>query len=128
MKVKVKAKIYPSEDSEKVVEAVNNLFPSIDFEILGDFVKGESDELESLEDFRNRLGLHAIRDSARRELKKGKKEDSVHFYLNKQSATVDRVNFSNGDTPLGPIEVVVETKNPDDFIDYLAPGKKERNK
>lgn len=126
MKIKVKAKINPSEDPDKVAKAVNNLFPSLEFDVEDDRIKGESDKLESLEDFKNKLGLQAIRDSARREFKKNKEESRIHFLLNKQAAFVDNISFSNINTPLDPIEVQIKADNIDDLINYLAPGKKER--
>ncbi len=54
MRVKVEVKIHPSEDAEKVLEAINNLFPTLDLELEDDKVVGESDKLESLENFKNK--------------------------------------------------------------------------
>lgn len=121
MRLLVKTEINPSEDPEKVVESVENIFPQVDLEISKDRVKGESEDLESLDNLKNLLGLQAIRNSARRELKKGKSSESIRFSLNKQAATVKKVSFSKGDTPLGAIDVKIEYDRPDDLIDYLAP-------
>ncbi|KXB05263.1 hypothetical protein AKJ49_01185 [candidate division MSBL1 archaeon SCGC-AAA382A03] len=127
MEIKVKTKIHPSEDVEKVIESVENIFPSIDFNIDDDFLKGKSEELKSLENFRNKLGLQAIRDSARRELKKGSSRNKIRFSLNKQAAMVDKISFSHGETPLGPIRVSIESEDPEELINYLAPSKKEKS-
>ncbi len=126
MRVKVEVKIHPSEDAEKVLEAINNLFPTLDLELEDDKVVGESDKLESLENFKNKLGIQAIRDSARRELKKGRRKNSIDFCLNRQAATVDKVSFSGEDTPLGPIRVSITSQRMDDLIDFLAPPKDQR--
>lgn len=126
MRVEVRAELQPSEDPDKVAEAVNNIFPSLELEITEDFIIGETTDLESLENFKNKLGLQAIRDSARSEMMKGKEGNSVHFLLNKQAATVDKISFSDGNTPLGTIKVSIEAEEIDDLIDYLAPGKRER--
>lgn len=126
MRVKVEAKIHSSEDTEKVLEAINSLFPTLDLELENGKVVGESEKLESLENFKNKLGLQAIRDSARRELKKGRSENSLTFHLNRQAATVDKVSFSGGDAPLGPIKVSITSQRIEDLIDFLAPSKDKR--
>lgn len=126
MRFEVEADIEPSEDPKKVLEAVENIFPDLDFDISEDRVKGSSSNLGDLENFKNKLGLQAIRDSARSELERARSENSVSFFLNKQAATVDKVNFSDGETPLGPIKVRLESGDIDGLIRYLAPRKKER--
>lgn len=126
MIIRVKAKINPSEDPEKVENAIKNIFPSIDIETTESYVKGKSKGLKPLENLRNKLGLQAIRDTARKRLQKGKSEDSLNFYLNKQAATVDKVSFSDGETPLGSIEVSIKSKKSNKLVDYLAPSKDER--
>jgi hypothetical protein len=126
MKVEVKASIYPSEDPDKVLEAVENIFPEIDFDLKEDFVEGSSSDLSSLERFKNLLGIQAIRDSARRVIRNGRGEGKIKFYLNKQVATVSKINFSEGETPLGPIEVTIEAENVERMTDFIAPKKEQR--
>ncbi len=126
MRIKVKAKIRPSEDSGKVREAVESIFPKLDIKISDYRLIGKSTNFEALETFKNKLGLQAIRDSARREFKKSKEGNSLHFNLNRQAATVDRISFSGQDTPLGPIKVMIEAEEIDEIINYLAPGKGQR--
>lgn len=126
MRIKVEAKIHPSEDPEKVREAVETLFPELEIKISDDYLIGKSKDFEALKTFKNKLGLQAIRDSARREFKKSKEGDSLRFFLNRQAATVHKISFSGQDTPLGPIEVFIESEDIDDIIDFLAPGKEKR--
>lgn len=126
MRVEARAEIYPSENPEKVASAVKNIFPDLTLEIEDERIKGDSNDPEVLENLKNKLGLQAIRDSARRELRNSRKEKSLQFSLNKQAATVGKISFSKGNTPLGPIKVKIESDNLDDLIDYLAPSKKKR--
>lgn len=126
MRIKIKARLHPSEDPDKVAEAINNLFPLVDLKVTDKFLTGESTDLASLRDFKNKLGLQAIRDTARGMLKKGRKENLVRFSLNKQAATVGKISFSDDDTPLGPIEVSIEAEEVGELIDHIAPGKEER--
>ncbi len=126
MRIEVKAKIRPSEDSGEVREAVESLFPELDFQIKDELLMGKSEEFTALEKFKNKLGLQAIRDSARREFKKRKKGNKIKFFLNRQAATVHKISFSGKDTPLGPVEVLIESEDIGEVIDYLAPGREER--
>ncbi len=126
MKVEVEADIYPSEDPDKVLDAVKNIFPEINFNLTSDSVRGGSSDLSSFERFRNLLGIQSIRDSARRVIKSGCGDGEIKLYLNKQVATVSKVNFSDDETLLGPIEVTIKTDNTEDLIDFLAPAKEKR--
>lgn len=126
MKIEVNAKIHPSEDPDKVTEAVENIFPEINLSVEENQVKGKSTNKNSLEKLKNKIGLQAIRDTARKELEKNREKKSIRFSLNKQVATVDKVNFSTGETPLGSIEVRIEARDIEGLIDYLAPKKEER--
>ncbi|KXB06071.1 hypothetical protein AKJ53_01395 [candidate division MSBL1 archaeon SCGC-AAA382F02] len=126
MKIEVKAKIHPSEDPDKVTESVKNIFPEIDLSVKENQVKGKSTNKNSLEKLKNKIGLQAIRDTARKELEKNRENQSIQFSLNKQVATVDKVNFSTGETPLGSIEVRIEAKDIEELIDYLVSKKEER--
>jgi predicted RNA binding protein with dsRBD fold (UPF0201 family) len=53
----------------------------------------------------------------------------IVFFLNKQAAYAGHVSFSapEGESPLGPIQVILETENPEQLIDWLA-GKPEERK
>lgn len=126
MRVKVEAKIHPSEDTEKVLEAIKSFFPTLDLELKDEKVVGTSEKLESLENFKNKLGLQAIRDSARRELRKERSENSIKFCLNRQAAVVGKVSFSGEDTPLGPIKVSIHSQRIEDLVDFLVPSKDKR--
>jgi predicted RNA binding protein with dsRBD fold (UPF0201 family) len=52
------------------------------------------------------------------------------FYLNKQAAYAGHVSFSapEGESPLGPIQVIVETENPEQLVDWLAGQREVRRK
>lgn len=124
MKIKVRAKVHPTEDLGKLEEAIKSIFPKLEFSQTGDYLEGESDNPEVLEHLKNQLGLQAIRDSARKALRSGR-EDLIHFKINRQAATVNKISFTEGETPLGPIEVEIRSEEPDLVIDYLAPQTRE---
>lgn len=121
MKINVRAKIHPTEDPIKLEEALKNIFPEIDISKVDDYLKGKSNDPKSLEHLKNKLGLQAIRSSARKVLYSGVKGDYINFKINRQAATVNKVSFTGEETPLGPIEIKIKSKNTDLVIDYLAP-------
>ncbi|MFQ6051175.1 MAG: RNA-binding domain-containing protein [Candidatus Hydrothermarchaeota archaeon] len=125
MRVRVSAKIYPSEDIEKVKKAVKNLFPTINLEILEKekLLVGEGDK-EAINHFRYLLHKEKILDAARKVIKSATKRegDLYHsqFDVNKQVAFVGKISFSTeGESPLGPITIEITSK--EEFIDWLAP-------
>ncbi|KXB03354.1 hypothetical protein AKJ47_02435 [candidate division MSBL1 archaeon SCGC-AAA261G05] len=125
MKIKVRAKVHPTEDLGKLEEAIKNIFPKLKLSQTEDYLEGESTNPEVLEHLKNQLGLQAIRDSARKALRSGREDNLIHFKINRQAATVSKVSFTEGETPLGPIEVEIQSKEPDLVTDYLTPRTRE---
>jgi hypothetical protein len=56
---------------------------------------------------------------------RNRKEGQVEFMLNKQAAWVGKVNFTGGESPLGPIEVTINARDIERMIDWLAPPTKD---
>ena len=83
----------------------------------------------SLEKFRMILQRDRIRAAARSLLRRSVEGNRIVFFLNKQAAYAGHVSFSapEGESPLGPIQVIVETENLEELIDWLA-GKPEERK
>jgi len=123
--LRVETEVKPSEDRKKVEKALKQIFPTLELRFSEGFLAGESSEPESLERLRKQLQSQAIRDSARKVLRAGRSGNSIRFMLNKQAASVGRVSFTNGESPLGPIVVTITGQNPDLIIDYLAPRTRE---
>jgi predicted RNA binding protein with dsRBD fold (UPF0201 family) len=119
--VKVSAPVKPTEVTERVVEAVNELFPNADVETHGDRVVAEAHDAETL---REQLYEQRIVDTARKEFHRNKTTEGFSFDLKKQAAVVGKVNFSVGSPDeLGDVHVEVNVHEPDveSFIGYLAP-------
>ena len=125
--VRVETEINPTEAEEKVKKAVANLFgntptqikPSYKGSILTVEVKGQ----EALVKLRNLLRMDRVRDAARKVLYGGLRGKTISFCLNKQVAFAGHVSFSEevAESPLGPIKVMIESENPRQLIDWLAP-------
>jgi uncharacterized protein len=69
-----------------------------------------------------------IRAAARSVLRRSVDGNRIVFFLNKQAAHAGHVSFSapEGESPLGPIQVTVETENPEKLIDWLTGKPEER--
>jgi len=126
-RVAVEAEVRPSENKDKVLQAMLNFF---DFERISEekvgislVIIGESSTLRSLIKFHRALREEKILDSARKYLYKGINGNSISFMLHKQAAAVGRISFvdSENESPLGPIKVRIEYKDPQAVIDWLTP-------
>jgi hypothetical protein len=73
----------------------------------------------SLAAFHRLLREQRILDTARSVMLQGVVGDAVQFRLNKQAATVGRINFPPEEEPLGSIHV--EIRGAASLIDWLAP-------
>ena len=125
MKLRVEAEIRPTEDQTKVEAAVKKIFPTLQLSTAGNFLVGESTEVGVLDRLHQLLRLQMILDSARSVMQRGRHGNAVRFMLNKQVATVGKVSFTDGESPLGPIVVMLEAPDIERLIDYLAPRTRE---
>jgi predicted RNA binding protein with dsRBD fold (UPF0201 family) len=127
VKVLVEAEINPTETEEKVKTAVANMFGNLSIQVktskVGSVLTAEAKNREALENLRNTLRRDRVRAAARKVLYKGLREKTIRFCLNKQVAFTGHVSFSQetGECPLGPIKVTIESENPRELIDWLAP-------
>jgi predicted RNA binding protein with dsRBD fold (UPF0201 family) len=127
MTVLVEAEINPTETEEKVKTAVANMFGNLSIQVkpskVGSVLTAEAKNREALENLRNTLRRDRVRAAARKILYTGLREKTISFCLNKQVAFVGHASFSQetGECPLGPIKVTIESENPRELIDWLAP-------
>ena len=125
--VHVKVDIHPTESEDKVRTAVKNMFSNLSIQVkpdkVGSVLVAEGTSREALENFRAVLRRDRVRAAARKLLKANVRGNEVIFYLNKQVAFTGHISFSleSGESPLGPIKVVIESENPRELVDWLAP-------
>lgn len=118
--VTVSCPVYPSEDPDKIREALLSIFPTGEFEQDEKGMIGKAD----LEHFSKLIRRQRILDTARSQMQKGTRKGHTMtvFNLNKQVATVGKVSFVDYRTVLGTISVCVETDGEiDEIIDRVAP-------
>ncbi len=122
MEIFLSAKINPSEDVEKIREALTNISP-LSYSIERGLLRGYSEDRKALlnifEKIRSKQSIRAVR----RLLLRGIDDNSSTVLLNREAAYVGSVAFCETaiETPLGPLMLVVKAENIMEFIDWLAP-------
>ncbi len=121
-KIDVYCTINPSEDQTKVKQAISNILPDIEIQINDDSLKATSQNLETLSNIFEVIHSHKIQRVYRRFLNNNLRNDSTWFYLNKQAAFTNMVSLCDEaeESPLGPIKIVLTSKNIEDIIDWLV--------
>jgi len=119
--VRVVAPVRDTEVTDRVADAVRNLFPNAELrEEPGQLVA----EAHSMDAFSERLHEQEILDTARREFFRRADDEGFAFALKKQAAFKGVINFAVGNPDeLGDIEVQVTVHDPEveGFVDHVAP-------
>ncbi|GGN91583.1 MULTISPECIES: RNA-binding domain-containing protein [Haloarcula] len=119
--VRITAPVNDTEVTDRVADAIRNLFPEAD----PDHREGELvAEVHTMEGFSEELHRAEILDTARSVFFDSLSGETFAFDLKKQAAFEGRVNFAVGDpSELGDIHVEVTVREPDaeSYIDYVAP-------
>ena len=118
IEISVHSLVRPTERLEKVVSAIEEIFPCLIMDIREDRIEAY-DGVDSLKRFHRLLRDQQILDTARSVMTNGLLGDTVQFKLNKQAALMGRVNFPPEEEPLGSIHVQVT--GGEQVIDWLAP-------
>ena len=108
----------PTEDPERVAEAIANIFPDLEIERVegGLFAHGEG-----FEAFKDGIRKARMLDAAHAEMVRGMQGDRTRFLLHKQAAYVGRIGFVAERSDIGSMEVVFESSDIEGLIDELAP-------
>ncbi|MEM2727180.1 MAG: AAA family ATPase [Archaeoglobaceae archaeon] len=124
VEVEIETLVHPTEEEEKVINAIKNLFPDAKIKIENGKLIAIARDLNT---FRELLRRHKILDTARAELIRNRRGNEVTVYLNKQTATVSRVNFCEEDAVLSPLRITFRLLGISfqKFLDYLAPETKD---
>ena len=121
-KIEAYCPINSSENSKKVEQAVTNILVNVDIEINKDNLKATSNNLESLKKIYDAINSHQSKNAYRRQLNQNLRNDSSWFYLNKQAAFANVVALcsESDESPLGPIKIILTSKNIETIIDWLV--------
>ena len=119
-KIEAETRVNPTEDLDKVIKALSNVFDYEELEIGKDcvIISGGSSTLAHLKEF---LEKKKIRDTARKIFLKGATYNKIRFKLSKQAAYAGRINLVEENlSPLGEIEVQIKTEDPEKTIEWLC--------
>jgi len=121
-KVSAFCMINASEDINKVRTAISNALTDMDEKITGDTLIANSNNYESLTKIYETMRSRRSKSAYRRHLMRNMAKDSTWFYLNKQAAFANVIALCDeaDESPLGPIKVVLHSKNIEDVIDWLV--------
>ena len=120
-KVEVLCSINPSEDPTKVQQAISNIVDNVEIHTSKYALKATSKELESLSKIHESIANHHTKKIYYRILGQNLDGNSTWFYLNKQAAFANNVAVCEHDdeSPLGPIKIVLSSKNIERVIEWL---------
>ena len=121
-KVSAYCTINASEDIEKVRTSLSNILIGMDEKITGDSLVANSSNYESLTKIYETMRSRRSKSAYRRHLMRNMTKDSTWFYLNKQAAFANIATLCEeaDESPLGPIKIVLHSKNIEDVIDWLV--------
>ena len=122
-KISAYCAINPSEDINKIRTAVSNVLIDMNEKIVGNSLIANSNNYESLSKIYEIIRAKNIKKVYRRNLRQNIVDDSTWFYLNKQAAFANVIALCDEDnqSPLGPIKIVLQSKNIRDVIDWFVP-------
>ena len=133
MRIIAEAEVKPTENPDKVAKAITNLFAGpLTGRQEGErvFLRLESSNVSSLERFRMIIQRDRIRAAAGAVMRKASSADGIQVFLNKQVAFVSHVSFCEpeGESPLGPIRLSIETGDPFTLVNWITGGIVERER
>ena len=115
-----KVRVNPTEDVNKVLKTISNIFKYDELEVGEDYVIVTGDK-DSLIEFRESLKNRQIRDTAQKIFLKGVKDNTITFSLSKQAAFVSVPNFVDSNmSALGEIDVTIKTDDVNEFIEWMT--------
>lgn len=121
-KISAYCTINASEDVNKVRTSLSNILTDMVEKLTEDSLTANSNNYESLTKIYETIRSRRSKSVYRKHLLRNMTEDSTWFYLNKQAAFADVIALCDeaDESPLGPITVVLRSKNIEDVIDWLV--------
>ncbi len=128
MRVEVWVEVRDTEDRNKVLRALNNVF--IPREVREEVIEGRKYIVARGEGSHCLLKLYKlireeeIHDAARENIRRGIRGNTIVFHLNKQAAYSGLAVFCtvpHKESPLGPITFIITCSDPRRFLDWIAP-------
>ena len=121
-KIKMFSTVNSSEDPDKIKMAISNIFPYSTIKTENYSISAISKELRSFEKIYETIHNNRFQKVFGRNLEKNLENDTTWFYLNKQTAFVERIVICEEaeESPLGPIKTILTSSNIDGIIDWIV--------
>jgi len=128
-KIEAYAAVNPSEDPEKVQQAISNVLQDMNFKYENGSIKGTSNDLQSLTKIYDTIKSRKSTKTYRRQMRYNLQGDTTWFYLNKQAAFVNVIALceESDESPLGPIKILLHSKNIDKVMGWIVPDFTEQS-
>jgi len=120
IEVTVYSAVQPTERVDRVVLAIENIFPGLIMDIRTDRINAYNGP-QSLIRLQRLLRSQKILDAARSVLQGGIRGNVIQFQLSKQAAYMGMVSFPPQEEPLGSLHIQVLATEGERIIDWLAP-------
>lgn len=124
IEIKVEAQVNPSEDAQKVMDAISNVIERCSPEFrYGNRAIGRASGSEPLSIIYEQVRSRSAMGVLRRMLVDNRAGESTWFLLNKQAASagIAAVIEDEQESPLGPIRVTITCEELDSLVDWLVP-------
>jgi predicted RNA binding protein with dsRBD fold (UPF0201 family) len=122
----IRARLQPTEDPDKVAQAIRNIFGEIKLETKQGVVSARLEGVEAISGLRSRIAQDRIRDTVKKMFTRWAEEDVLSFDLNRQAAYAGHVSLNlKGEDPMGPIQVRIEG-DVQSVISFLCEKMKSR--
>ena len=122
-KIEAYAAVNPSEDPEKVRQAISHVLLDMNYKYENGSIKASSNDLQSLSKIYDTIKSRKSTKTYRRQMRYNLQEDTTWFYLNKQAAFVDMITLCEEaeESPLGPIKILLHSQNIERIMEWLVP-------
>ncbi len=122
-KIEAYGAVNPSEDPEKVKLAISNVILDGNYEYNEGSIKATSRDLHSLSRIQETIQNRKVNRVYRRQIRYNTKGDTTWFYLNKQAAYANVIVICEEaeESPMGPIKVILHSRNLERVVEWLAP-------
>ncbi len=122
-KIEAYAAVNPSEDPEKVRQAISHILLDMNYKYENGSIKASSNDLQSLSKIYDTIKSRKSTKIYRRQMRYNLQEDTTWFYLNKQAAFVDMIALCEEaeESPLGPIKILLHSQNIERIMEWLVP-------
>lgn len=116
--IRIRAKVGPTEDPEKVALAVSKIFPSAEVDVGMDEVRATASGRGALMRFRELVLVQRTGSAVAAALERRVEGQVVRFELNRLAAFASHVNL--GPSVMGPLEVEMEGDDVEEVISWIC--------